>query len=945
MSTDQCAQNPGPDGSLKDEKDTQCFHDKDDAPPLPSVAALALPLSSGLCNKATNRLFDAVAREQLGSDEEDQGTFTRPPRHRHAARASNISGGPTPPTLSSRNSFENLPVEECEKDGDFQPDSGSESDNDSADDSTVLELIFNNELPRNTAVDLSRGNRKQLGKTASHKRKAARVQSEPSVSTSKRARVTVVEGIPDEQVDGPNAGPSMASIDSLVQKPARKKRNPIYHFYESVSTNSQGQVGNFGDKHYKCYHGNRKVITVTRAMKYSLNGLVGHLKTHFSAMHRLYLIMKDRTDPPTDEELAIASGKKVLDEKAAKSYLGRVKAPSANLVSMFAKQPQENAEKVFDMETFERHLAEWVVASDQPFEEVERPEFRCLLGYTYMGPKPLNIPHRTVLKDRIMKMGKSTVKAIQKLVKELDANISLSLDMWTSSNGHAFLAIVMHWINNDWKLEELFIDFRELVGVHSGENLAHAVYDTLNTYGLKGRVVAINMDNALNNDTMIEHLEALLQHDFIDFNPSYVRMRCMPHIVHLAALELLKAIGVVKDDKKYVYQDSVTAPLSREHDNDASGDTEELDENMAAAETLGEVLTAIPKLRNIIRAVRSSPQRQEAWLEEANAFLRKTAAAFNVDLVGRPATMPILDVKTQWSSTHQMLRRAMDYRAILDDFVSKHRDLHKYELQDEDWDAVALVSQWLKLFRSATTQMLTTKRPMLSSTHAIFRGLQDSLTDSLRSLPNNTPALLRQGLLNAHRKLSDYYGKFDESPYYTWASLLDPRISYCGLLADCGDDLDARAHLETAKESLYTHFRANYDKLLLAPTTPVAPTSTIKRSPQEVDFTSRYRNLPQAFTDEVQEYFKLPREDFDTCDPLQWWAGRRSQFPNLSCFARDILSIPGSAVAVERIFSSSRETISLCCARLDPETIGTRMLVKQQLSLARTAVHNDLKDL
>ena len=85
--------------------------------------------------------------------------------------------------------------------------------------------------------------------------------------------------------------------------------------------------------------------------------------------------------------------------------------------------------------------------------------------------------------------------------------MSLSLDAWTSSNGHAFLAIVMHWINSDWKLgtpfsytfipvcsiistisEELLIDFRELVGEHSGENLAHAVYDTLNLYGLKGRV-------------------------------------------------------------------------------------------------------------------------------------------------------------------------------------------------------------------------------------------------------------------------------------------------------------------------------------------------------------------------------------------------------------------------------------------------------------------------
>lgn len=37
-------------------------------------------------------------------------------------------------------------------------------------------------------------------------------------------------------------------------------------------------------------------------------------------------------------------------------------------------------------------------------------------------------------------------------------------------------------------VEELLIDFRELIGAHTGENMADAVYETLNLYGLKGRV-------------------------------------------------------------------------------------------------------------------------------------------------------------------------------------------------------------------------------------------------------------------------------------------------------------------------------------------------------------------------------------------------------------------------------------------------------------------------
>jgi hypothetical protein len=36
--------------------------------------------------------------------------------------------------------------------------------------------------------------------------------------------------------------------------------------------------------------------------------------------------------------------------------------------------------------------------------------------------------------------------------QELGCKVSLSLDAWTSSNGYGFLAIVMHYINNDWQL-------------------------------------------------------------------------------------------------------------------------------------------------------------------------------------------------------------------------------------------------------------------------------------------------------------------------------------------------------------------------------------------------------------------------------------------------------------------------------------------------------------
>jgi hypothetical protein len=52
-------------------------------------------------------------------------------------------------------------------------------------------------------------------------------------------------------------------------------------------------------------------------------------------------------------------------------------------------------------------------------------------------------------------------------------------------------------------------------------------------------------------------------------------------------------------------------------------------------------------------AVRSSPQRRAAWLNEVNISLRRAEDA----PVKQVALMLILDVKTRWSSTHQMFRQ------------------------------------------------------------------------------------------------------------------------------------------------------------------------------------------------------------------------------------------------------------------------------------------------
>jgi hypothetical protein len=70
---------------------------------------------------------------------------------------------------------------------------------------------------------------------------------------------------------------------------------------------------------------------------------------------------------------------------------------------------------------------------------------------------------------------------------------------------------------------------------------------------------------------------------------------------------------------------------------------------------------------------------------------------------------------------------ALDYHQVIDTYVAGNHDLAKYRLTAHDWDGIVLVAEWLKQFQHATTEMSTTKLPMLLSTHTIFRGLQKHL--------------------------------------------------------------------------------------------------------------------------------------------------------------------------------------------------------------------------
>lgn len=145
--SDQCALNP--DGSLKDASEIEFIHDPDDARPVTS--STTQPLGRGHRTKRMDLFSKSIAREQLGSDIEDDEGFVAPPKRRRARRTVANTGRTA--SLGTRNSFERLSGEENATDaddGNFSDDipalqSCSDSD-DGGDTDTDFEMITNEEV-------------------------------------------------------------------------------------------------------------------------------------------------------------------------------------------------------------------------------------------------------------------------------------------------------------------------------------------------------------------------------------------------------------------------------------------------------------------------------------------------------------------------------------------------------------------------------------------------------------------------------------------------------------------------------------------------------------------------------------------------------------------------------------------------------------------------------
>jgi hypothetical protein len=316
-------------------------------------------------------------------------------------------------------------------------------------------------------------------------------------------------------------------------------------------------------------------------------------------------------------------------------------------------------------------LLRWVIKTQQPFTVVEHPTWTELL-------KSLNAssPIKTAdtLRNRVQSEYSTWRDRLKQDLADTCQSISLSLDIWTSENQISFLAVVGHWLTPDFKLREDLLEFIEIDGLYSGENLSTIVKSVLETFQIEYKLLTITGDNAGNNLTLCDYLHADLSKDF-DEEDSPFRMKplmrfrgrdsfigCLAHILNLICKDILVSLkaGSVRD--AHVILDEM--PSQKDH----------------SAEKPLSTKGAIVKIRLLALWISHSPQRRQAWKDIS------------------PCKQINYDIDTRWNSTYNMISEALRLRKEVTQFIREHPDIRDMQPTDSDWSTLRQIQKVLKPF-------------------------------------------------------------------------------------------------------------------------------------------------------------------------------------------------------------------------------------------------------
>ena len=601
-------------------------------------------------------------------------------------------------------------------------------------------------------------------------------------------------------------------------------------------------------------------------------------------------------------------------------------APTAldRAVSKGCSQAVANDLAEFNTQQFRLAAVSWLVDNNLPLSQFESPSFRTMIQLASVeAERALWASHNSVSRYVVRLYNHLKPKVVADLSQSM-SKIHVSFDGWTTKGGkRGYLGIVAHYVDSSGSLIDLPIALPQLTGAHSGEAMAEVVIAIFKEFNITvGKLGYFVLDNAYNNNTTINTVASKM-----GFNATERRLACGPHTYNLIGQMIIFAY----DKESY--------------DNAPSKATHEAEE-MEKWRDDG----PIGVLLDIINYIKT-PQ-QYALFEKYQRLAQADLPA-NATAEQRKVKEPVKPVVTRWNSFYSCFKRAVELQLAVNGYANHHiqrietedayarsrnnklpeapRWMRSDGLRAADWQVISEYIDVLGPLDQATSRLegrgisgafgsvaeiIPTFEYLLGVYEDRLQSYEDVDHDQHDESPEDHLAInLRAALLKANK----YYNKLDLSPAYYAATILHPRYKHY-LDAAWAEKPDWLATNNRNFQALW----ATYKSL---PKPRVRPT---KAKSNDINDAINCFIDPVGAADTQEDEYEgwkrsepVAKERSDAANnPIKYWVELQDRYPNLSKFAIDMLSIPGSSCECERLFSELGDLLEPRRRNLSPQLLA-----------------------
>lgn len=593
----------------------------------------------------------------------------------------------------------------------------------------------------------------------------------------------------------------------------------------------------------------------------------------------------------------------------------------------------------FKQEYFNDMIVDWVASKYLPFSFFNDEKTQNIFFYINKHAKvPKKTELRTLCAERFTKLQSRAMNLLQ----NNDSKISFTIDGWTSVGNNSYYGVTAHFIDHNWKLQTLVIDFLPSNGKHTGKDIAQLFYNMLCEHRLTEKIQGITLDNAAANTTFVKELAKLITSAGINFDASDNHFRCFGHILNLGAQDLMRVLKTdtvnrtvgdieidqvncnIEVDDTSVDDDYIDAADSDIDFND-NDDVDVVDDLNSDGSRI------IDKLRELLKKIKYS--------EQLALKLKSSCETVNLKIIS-----PNIDVSTRWNSSQDMMQSALAMRPALNLLCENNISVRKFSLSDSEWTLISRITQILRHFKSVSTLFSGEKYVTLPLVIVGFNMLIDKIENIARKIdkiinPTLIDSQIKEAILTAREKLIKHYDKCNW--LYCVAVILDPRQKLETFKKTTwGQEMEREA-----MRKFNELFNSKYF-VLLENIENCQPEMIIEHEDSDADidfkslfkFTNNMGNTASGSINEVEKYLSTAQIEGNE-DILHWWKCHRTEFPNLSRMAKDIFSVTATSVPAERLFSRASLTIRKHRNRLNAES--ARLLLCLQ-SWVTCDLKNDL---